>query len=110
MEQLYSSAEVFALSTNYDMVLFEAIYFNQCVLTTANGGLNMMIVNGKNRYVFENFNVKEWNANILDILKNNQKRKEIAERAHRTINEEFTWQRLAPKFIIEYERKLIRSR
>lgn len=111
MEQLYSCAEIFILPTIYDiygMVLLEAMYFNQCVFTTVNGGSNMMIEDGENGYIFENFNVQEWSNKILNILKDEQKKKEIAQKAHKTIEEKYTWQKLASKFIDEYERKMIR--
>lgn len=112
MEQLYACANIFVLPTIYDiygMVLLEAMYFRQCVFTTLNGGSNMMIRDGENGYVFREFTVKSWSKKILSILEDGKKQKQVSDLAHDTIVDNFTWQKLVPKFIDEYERKLVKA-
>lgn len=109
MQQLYSCAEVFVLPTFYDiygMVLLEAMYFRQCVFTTVNGGSDMMIKNTENGFVFDNFDVKVWSNGIIDALRDENMRKDISAKAHETIEENFTWQKLSKEFVSLYKKKM----
>lgn len=107
--QVYERADIFLLPTIYDifgMVLLEAMYFGKCVITTENGGSNMMIENGTNGIIIPQFNVIVWSEQIYDILMDENKRRNMGEKAHQTVSEFFTWDALIPKFLAAYERKL----
>ncbi len=109
MEQLYSTSSVFVLPTIYDiygMVLLEAMYFKECVLTTVNGGSNMMIRNGENGFIFEDFAVNEWVDALAHVLTDSNYCAQIASEANKTIVDHFTWDKLAPQFLKIYEKKL----
>lgn len=109
MEQLYNCAEIFLLPTFYDiygMVLLEAMYFRKCVITTINGGSNMMIKTDKNGYVIDSFDVKEWTTKIEQLLYDKEKRTIVSENARSTIVNSFTWQVLSEKFLSIYRNKL----
>lgn len=109
MEQIYSLAPVFILPTNYDiygMVLLEAMYFKECVLTTVNGGSDMMIKDKKNGFVFNDFALEEWTDVLSLVLTDKKLRDQIGDEANKTIVEHFTWDQLVPKFLEIYEKKL----
>ncbi len=109
LNQVYRYADVFLLPTIYDiygMVLLEAMYFGVPTLTTVNGGSNMMIKNGENGFVFDDFNVSRWCDCIETLYNNPQDAKRIGQKGRETINSSFTWDVLADKFILAYERKL----
>lgn len=106
---VYNHCDIFLLPTIYDiygMVLLEAMYFGIPTLTTVNGGSNMMIRNGENGYVFEDFHLKEWSERIKMLAGDKQLSNKIGTKAHETIANEFTWDALADKFIEEYKKLL----
>lgn len=106
---VYKHCDIFLLPTIYDiygMVLLEAMYFGIPTLTTVNGGSNMMIKDCENGYVFEDFNLQSWIKRIKLLAADKQLSKEISNRAHNTIVNEFTWDALADKFIEVYQRIL----
>ena len=107
--QVYPFADVFLLPTIYDifgMVLLEAMYFSMPVLTTVNGGADMLINDGVNGFVFRDFNTKQWGDCITKLFTDTEKCKKISERACDKVCNEFTWEVLSEKFIHIYETKV----
>lgn len=107
LRQVYMLADVFLLPTFYDiygMVLLEAMYFGVPVLTTLNGGANMMIKNGENGFIVPEFITDKWVKIVLRLKNNKMLAEKIGEKARQTIIESFTWDRLVDKFIAAYER------
>ena len=82
--------------------MMEAMYFGNTVLTTANGGSEMLIENGVNGYILETKNKIKWSRIILETDLESQK--VIGEKAHNYIVEHNTWDVLARKFIKTYEK------
>lgn len=102
---VYKQCDIFLLPTIYDiygMVLLEAMYFGIPTLTTVNGGSNMMIRDGENGFVFQNFILESWVERIKILFKDKKYGNEIGKKAHETIVNEFTWDALADKFIRIY--------
>ena len=106
LSPIYRKADFFLLPTEYDifgMVLLEAMYYQTVVLTTNNGGSVTLIENGKSGLVFEEKNAKVWAQNVIDIYADKSYMEQIKMNAYNKINEEFTWDMLANKFIEQYE-------
>jgi len=104
--QVYPYADVFLLPTIYDifgMVLLEAMYFSMPVLTTVNGGSDMLIKDGENGYVFEKFDAGEWCSCIMELCSDEEKRADVGEKAHETICGKFTWGALCSLFLNYYK-------
>ena len=102
---IYRACNFFLLPTRYEifgMVMMEAMYFGNTVLTTANGGSEMLIENGVNGYILETKNKIKWSRIILETDLESQK--VIGEKAHNYIVEHNTWDVLARKFIKTYEK------
>ncbi|MCR5430301.1 MAG: glycosyltransferase family 4 protein [Eubacterium sp.] len=106
---VYSYADVFLLPTIYEifgMVMLEAMYFGAPVITTYNGGSDMLIDNNENGIIIDNFNVGEWKESIIGLLNDSEKKDRIVKNAKIKIENEFTWDALVDKFIGVYEKRL----
>lgn len=102
---IYRACNFFLLPTKYEifgMVMMEAMYFGNIVLTTANGGSEMLIENGINGYILETEKKENWSRIILETNLENQKA--IGKKAHNYIVEHNTWDVLAPEFVKVYEK------
>lgn len=109
LSKVYANTDIFLLPTVYDiygMVLLESMYFDMPTITSLNGGSNMMIENGKNGFVLEKFDAKLWADLIIKLSYDKELCKKIGEKAHQTIIEHFTWDKLAPAFLDIYKNKL----
>ncbi|MDR1136084.1 MAG: glycosyltransferase family 4 protein [Clostridiales Family XIII bacterium] len=105
LKDVYCACDVFLLPTIYDifgMVLLEAMYFGIPVVTTRNGGSDILITNGENGIVIDSFDCDEWVDAIWELLHNQSKRELISTNANKTVREEFTWDVMAEKFIDIY--------
>ena len=106
---VYSYADMFLLPTIYEifgMVILEAMYFGAPVITTYNGGSDMLINNNESGVIIDNFDVEKWNESIIDLLNDEGKKSRITKNAKAKIENEFTWDALADRFISVFEEKL----
>lgn len=106
---IYNNSDIFLFPTHYDifgMVLLEAMFFKKTVLSTVNGGSDMLIHNGDNGYIIDNLNVDDWANKILSILENKAELERIGNNANKTIIDFFTWDKLVKKFVSVYRTKL----
>lgn len=103
---IYSMADFFLLPTEYEifgMVLLEAMYYQNVVLTTKNGGSDTIIENEKNGFVFMNKDVERWANRIIEISSDYGQMKQIEYEAYTYIRDNFTWDSLTDRFIEQYE-------
>lgn len=106
---IYRMADFFLLPTEYEifgMVLLEAMYYKNVVLTTQNGGSSTLIENGLNGYIMQLENPGEWANIITNICKDDAKMKIIQESASDTISQFYTWDVLSELFLTQYSRLL----
>lgn len=107
LPQIYGLSDLFLLPTSYEifgMVILEAMYFGTPVLTTENGGSDILIENGKTGYIIPELDVEKWVQKSVDIL--NSDTTQLTETAHQRIVEEFTWDSLVDKFIYAFNSKI----
>lgn len=105
LSKIYSLADIFLLPTEYEifgMVLLEAMYYKNVVLTTYNGGSSTLI-NEKNGIVIEDKDVSRWANNIMKLILDKNKVKNIENESYLTINERFTWNKLSNKILKQYK-------
>lgn len=101
----YKNSSFFLLASQYEifgMVLLEAMYFGTPVISSLNGGSCTLIENGYNGYVMEEFDSDKWAKCILDSVDDGNILKKMRLNAKRTIEEGYTWDKLADKFIEIY--------
>lgn len=106
LQYAYKNTDIFLLPTRYEifgMVLLEAMYFGTPAITTKNGGSQMLIKNGIDGQIINEFDAKIWCDKIIEISHNST---EISQNAHKKITEKFTWDVLSDKFISTYEKKI----
>ena len=104
LSYVYQNTDVFLLPTHYEifgMVLLEAMYFGKPVITTKNGGSEMLIDSGRDGIVLDGFNADKWCEAVMNIKDNNS----IGVLAHQKIAERFTWDSLCSRFLTAYEDK-----
>lgn len=109
LPKIYSMADLFLLPTEYDifgMVILEAMYFGVPVLSTRNGGSDILIENNKFGYIIRELDVSKWATKVLEILKSDQSL--LINKAHERIEREFTWDALSIKFIDVFNSKIIK--
>lgn len=108
MPAVYKACDAFLLPTRYEifgMVLLEAMYYGVPVFTTYNGGSSTLI-NECNGVIIDNLDVNEWSEEIVRVLTDKSRCREIGEHAHKTISEKYTWDALADRFLDVYNRRL----
>lgn len=109
LSEVYKIADFFLLPTEYEifgMVLLEAMYYRNVVLTTKNGGSSTLIKHGQNGFIIENKDIDSWAECILNVYMDMDKKHEIQMLASNTIENEFTWDVLADEFLEQYNSRL----
>ena len=105
LPNLYKCCDLFLLPTQYEifgMVLLEAMYFGLPVITTLNGGSSTLIKNNETGMICSLNNVKEWEDAIFNILNDKNLKNTISNNCIKQINENYTWDKLADKFLKVY--------
>ena len=109
LPKLYQACDIFLFPTRYDiygMVLLEAMYFGLPVISTMNGGAEMMIVDTVNGFVIDDYNAVAWAEKVKYISQNLSIKKSIGLSAKTTITDKFVWDKLVNQFITVYENTL----
>lgn len=108
MKGVYQQADLFLLPTEYEifgMVLLEAMFFRRVVLTTPNGGADMLLRSGENGLVLEKSDPARWAKTLLDIAADPEKKARMEQAAYETVIHENTWDALADRFLKVYEKR-----
>lgn len=105
LAQIYQTSELMVFPTNYDifgMVLLEAAYFGLPVLSSRNGGADMLIDNGKNGIVLNNFEIDSWKTEILKLCENQELYQSIRNKWQAEDQKRLLWDGIADQFILAY--------
>ena len=107
--RLYQQANLFVLPTRYEifgMVLLEAMYFGLPVLTSHNGGSDLLVQDGVNGFVVPEFTADGYVQVIKALAADPARQVEIGRTAHDTIEENFLWDGIARRMLDTYEKEL----
>ena len=107
LSNVYQMADFFLLPTEYEifgMVLLEAMYYKNIVLTTYNGGSSALIKNDWNGYIMQTKKADDWAKKICDICRDESRMKSIQNNASNEIEKCYTWDSLANSFLEQYRR------
>lgn len=102
LPQMYFQNEFFILPTKYEiygMVILEALLFGRIVLTTYNGGSDMLIENGVNGYILSLDNIDDWLKTILNVYYKDVEKTKISSNAQNTAKVKGNWLNSAKLFI-----------
>lgn len=106
LAQIYTRVNLFVFPSNYEifgMVLLEAMYFGRPVISSMNGGASVLIREGENGHIIQDFDAKEWEKKVLQLKEDTVMCRQMGENAKKTIAEHFVWDRLADQFLEAYE-------
>ncbi|WP_195515297.1 glycosyltransferase family 4 protein [Paraclostridium bifermentans] len=104
LSSIYKECDIFLLPTLYEifgMVLLEAMYYGLPVITTHNGGSDILINNRVNGFI-EELDCNKWSQAIIELLDNNEKRRKIGQIANETITDNYTWDSVVESIIKAY--------
>jgi glycosyltransferase involved in cell wall biosynthesis len=109
LPKLYQAADVFAFSTFYEhhpFAVLEALSTGLPVVTTKVGGIPETITDGKNGFMCEPFNSKEFSDRILYLLEHPVEASEMGRLARKTIEARFDWRIVVKKALAVYDEAL----
>lgn len=105
LPKLYQAADVFAFSTFYEhhpFAVLEALSTGLPVVTTKVGGIPETITDGKDGFLCEPFQPKQFSERIIFLLEHPKEAQEMAVSARETILERFDWSIVVKKAIATY--------
>jgi glycosyltransferase involved in cell wall biosynthesis len=109
LPKLYQAADVFAFSTFYEhhpFAVLEALSSQLPVVTTDVGGIPETITDGKNGFMCQPFNAREFSDRILYLLEHPEAAEEMAFQARKTVEERFDWRIVVQKVLRVYDEAL----
>ena len=81
------------------------MFFRRVVLTTPNGGADMLLRSGENGIVLEKSDPARWAEALLDAAADPAKKARMEQAAYETVIHENTWDALADRFLKVYEKR-----
>ncbi len=109
LPKLYQAADVFAFSTFYEhhpFAVLEALATGLPVVTTTVGGIPETIDSGKNGYLVEPFNPRQFSEKILRLLENPAEAQEMGKKARQTVEQQLDWRIVVKEAMKVYDRVL----
>jgi glycosyltransferase involved in cell wall biosynthesis len=109
LPKLYQAADVFAFSTFYEhhpFAVLEALATGLPVVTTTVGGIPETIDSGKNGYLVEPFNPRQFSEKILRLLENPAEAQEMGKKARQTVEQQLDWRIVVREAMKVYDKAL----
>ncbi|PIY71688.1 hypothetical protein COY87_04860 [Candidatus Roizmanbacteria bacterium CG_4_10_14_0_8_um_filter_33_9] len=108
LNKFYKRASVFVAPSVWDeplgLVILEAMASRTPVVVTRKGGIPLAVKDGVNGYFVRPRNASEIAEKVNLLLSNDEKRQKMADNARRIAVEKFSWEMIAHRFILMYER------
>lgn len=105
LADVYKNVQLMLFPSRYEifgMVLVEAVYFGLPVISTPNGGADMLIQNKKNGWILTDENVKEWSRLIEKIYLDHGLYSSICDELKSDESTNIYWDGLVGKFVEGY--------
>lgn len=112
MKGIYEQADFFLLPSEFEifgMVLLEAMFFHRIVVTTPNGGSDMLLRTGENGLFLEKSSPALWAQAICTLYQDPVRRETMQDAAYETVVHKSTWDILADRFLFVYKNAVKRS-
>lgn len=108
LNKFYKRAEVFVAPSVWDeplgLVILEAMACKTPVVVTRKGGIPLAVKDGVNGYFVRPRNSQEIAERVNKLLADEGRRMKMAENARRIVEEKFSWEAIAHRFILMYMR------
>ena len=109
LPKLYQAADIFVFSTYYEhhpFAVLEAMSSQLPIVTTSVGGIPETITDGRDGFMCQPFNAREFSDRILWLLEHPASAKEMAFQARKTVVERFDWRLVVQKVLKVYDEAL----
>lgn len=113
LNQYYLDAHLMVFPTNYDifgMVLLETMFFSLPVVSSLNGGADMLIKNGENGFIIPELKLSNWIDTIYNIIIEKEKYRSVKQNLQNMNKENLTWNYLSNIFISAYQEAILQKR
>ena len=108
LNKFYKRAQVFVAPSVWDeplgLVILEAMACKTPVVVTRKGGIPLAVKDGVNGYFVRPKNASEIADKVNKLLLDEEKRLKMGENARRIVEEKFSWETIAHRFILMYMR------
>lgn len=108
LEEFYYRADVFVAPSVWDeplgLVILEAMVCKTPVIATRKGGIPLAVKNGINGFLIRPRSARQIAQACNKLLENDELRKKMGEAARKTVEERFTWRKIAQKYIRIYKK------
>lgn len=108
LEDFYYRADVFVTPSVWDeplgLVILEAMICKTPVIATRKGGIPLAVKNGINGLLIRPRSSRQIAEACNKLLENEDLRKKLGEAARKTVEEKFTWKKIAKKYISIYQK------
>ncbi len=97
MQEIMCSADLFLLNSTLEgmpLVLLEAMSCSLPVVTTPAGGIPELVRPGQDGMVTKGFSQEEYAQAVIELLENDEKRKELGKAGRRRVEESFSAERI----------------
>jgi glycosyltransferase involved in cell wall biosynthesis len=109
VQEFLTEIDVYALISGQDMsphTLLEAGLMKKPIIATDIGGVSESMINEKSGYLVRQGDSEEIIYRISQILKDKNKADEMGKEGYQFVKENFSWEKIAEKFILILEKEL----
>lgn len=109
LAKIYQKVNLMVFPTNYDifgMVLLEALYFGLPVISSKNGGADMLIENGINGLIETSFDALKWAEKISELISDSKQYENIKNNLSAKDQVKLDWNNIAEQFITGYQKAI----
>ncbi|MDH7594238.1 MAG: glycosyltransferase family 4 protein [Methanomicrobiales archaeon] len=107
LPKYYSCADVFVLPSIYEaipMVCVEAMAAGKPVIGSKIGGIQEIIRDGENGFLFETKNYKDLAEKLINIMEDENQRKGMCIKSRKIAKNEFSWEVIGSKIFEVYKK------
>lgn len=113
LKKLYTRADVIIAPSVIDealgLVILEAMYYSKPVIATKKGGIPLAVKENETGLFVNPRNATDIAEKVNLIFSDQEKAKKMGESAKKIIEEKFTWEKIAEKFINIYQQTIMQN-
>jgi len=105
----YQQAEIFVLPSIFEpfgMTALEAMACGIPVIASELGGIKVVLSSGENGLLVNPSNISEFADAMISLLKNKQLAEDLGKEGYRTVHKNFSWEAIAKRHILFYQKYL----
>lgn len=106
LKDIYRSADAMMFPSLYEifgMVLMEAIYFEIPIISSVNGGADMLLENGENSFIIDDFAIDKWVEAAEKLYLDKDLYQKMKKNLNRDKYKKLSWDVIAERMLEAYE-------